>query len=101
MSMGKRLLAPHAALGESGLPVIDQNILDSLDVSLTTAKKKTGYLMSVEYTRAFDETSEAHAFNLIYNPFASYGIDLRVQVLKEDLHKYDQGDIKKKLDGVK
>jgi hypothetical protein len=86
--------------GQSGNATTKTELLKALDIAVTTAKQKVAYIMEMDFTRKFDTETKTHTYNVIYDPFATYGIDLRVQILKEDLHKYDEGDIKKKLDEI-
>lgn len=76
---------------------IDPHILN---LAVTTFRQQIAYKMAVKYKNNIDGQISEQDFNILYDPFASYGIDLRVQVLKEDMGKFDEGDIKKKLDKI-
>ena len=71
-----------------------------INLAVTTFRQQIAYKMEVKYSKDIDGQVTEQEFNLLYDPFASYGIDVRLQVPKEDVEKYDEGDIKEELDEI-
>lgn len=76
---------------------IDPHIIN---LAVTTFRQQIAYKMEIEYKKNIDGVDSVQEFNLLYDPFASYGIDVRIQVPKADMEKYDEGDIKEELDAI-
>ena len=76
---------------------IDPHIIN---LAVTTFRQQIAYKMEVEYSKNIDGQVTDQSFNLLFDPFASYGIDVRLQIPKEDVEKYDEGDIKEELDEI-
>lgn len=73
---------------------IDPHIIN---LAVTTFRQQIAYKIEIEYKKNIDGVDSVQEFNLLYDPFASYGIDVRIQVPKADMEKYDEGDIKEEI----
>jgi len=69
-----------------------------INLAVTTFRQKVAYKMRAEYSKSINGAETKQDFNIIFDPFASYGIDVRIQVPKADMDKYDAGDIREELD---
>ena len=61
--------------------------LELINLSVTTYKQKIAYKMQANIKRSKGTSHSEHTFFLLYDPFTSYGIDLRLEVKKEDIKK--------------
>ncbi len=74
---------------------IDPKILNN---TVTTARQNVAYKMAVEHSKEIgDEKATANYF-IIFDPYASYGVDMRIQIPKDEVSKLNKGDIRQGLD---
>lgn len=71
-----------------------------INIAVTTFRQQVGYKMAVYYQKTIDGKTDSQDFNILFDPFATYGIDVRIQVPLDDMDKYDESDIRDELDKV-
>ena len=71
---------------------------DVLNLSFTTFRQKLAYKVEAKYSEQNGVDTIEQTFNIWYDPYAEYGIDIRLEVPKKDLETIDSKDLKYKLD---
>jgi len=74
---------------------IDPQILNN---TVTTARQNVAYRMAVEHTKKIGEDGGTANYFIIFDPYASYGVDMRIQIPKEESETVDKGEIRDGLD---
>lgn len=69
-----------------------------INLIVTPFNQDVGYKMVTDADESIDDVHIKHTFNLLYDPFKSYGIDIRLQIPKEQVSQYDESDMKEDLD---
>jgi len=71
-----------------------------LNLSVTIFKQNISFEIDVMDNKYIDGNLTKQEFRVLYNPYKKYGIDIGVEIPKEDMKKYDKSDIKEELDFV-
>ena len=74
---------------------IDPHILN---LAVTPFKQKVAYNAEITYLVEKDGQKEERTVHMLFDPYTSYGIDIRLQIPKHDLDYYDKSDVKEDLD---
>ena len=74
---------------------IDPEILNT---TISSTRQNVAYKMTIDHHLTKEEERDSVNYFLIVDPYASYGIDMRLQVSKEDMEDIDERDVKKTLD---
>jgi len=69
-----------------------------INLVVTPFNQKVGYKMVTEADESIDGVHKKHTFNILFDPFRDYGIDIRIQIPKEQISQYDESDMKEDLD---
>jgi len=80
-------------------PLIERGIDPHvLNLAVTPFKQKLAY--SAETTSIVTQNGKTveHTVDTLFDPYKSYGIDIRLQIPKKDLHSYDESEVKENLD---
>ena len=80
-------------------PLIERGIDPQvLNLAVTIYKQDVAYQLNVIHRQTVGSEEKTEKFKLLYDPFKKYGIDIRIEVAKDDLKGYNKSDIKKELD---
>ena len=80
-------------------PLIERGIDPHiLNLSVTPFKQKLAYSAEAVYTIKTNGEEKKHTMNLVFDPYKSYGIDIRMQVPLNELHNYDESEMVNDLD---
>ncbi|RLB76045.1 MAG: hypothetical protein DRH06_06760, partial [Deltaproteobacteria bacterium] len=74
---------------------IDPQILNN---TVTTARQNVAYKMAIEHTKKIGGNKGVGKYFIIFDPYASYGVDMRVQIPRSEVDNIDKGDIRNGLD---
>ena len=69
-----------------------------LNLTVSNTRQNVAYKMAIEHQLTKSEVTEKVNYYLIVDPYASYGIDMRLQFSKDDTKNIDKNDVKKTLD---
>ncbi len=69
-----------------------------INLIVTPFNQDVGYKMVTNVDESINGVHTKHTFNLLYDPFKSYGIDIRLQIPKNQVSQYDESDMKEDLD---
>jgi hypothetical protein len=69
-----------------------------LNLTVTPFKQDLAYKTKNIYTVNEGGETKAHSLNVIYNPFNDYGIDIKIEIPKDELSDYDISHMKDELD---
>ncbi|RLA68917.1 MAG: hypothetical protein DRG24_09355 [Epsilonproteobacteria bacterium] len=96
LSLGVLLAKPYNSnvLIQRG---IDPQILN---LTVSSTRQNVAYKMAIEHSRTMDAKASSLQYFLIFDPFASYGVDMRIQIPKEEMESVNAGDIKERLDKI-
>jgi len=80
-------------------PLIERGIDPQiLNLAVTIYKQDVAYQLNVTHRQTTGVEQKVEKFKLLYDPFKKYGIDIRIEVAKDDVKRYNKSDIKKVLD---
>ena len=74
---------------------IDPQILNN---TVTTARQNVAYRMAIKHIKNIGSDQSTSSYFLIFDPYASYGVDMRIQIPKTEIENIDKGDIRNGLD---
>lgn len=74
---------------------IDPHILN---MAVTTYRQKVAFTIATQHTVTTGDNETSLTYDVLFNPYASYGIDLRVKVPVSELDKLEDKDISNYLD---
>ena len=69
-----------------------------INLIVTPFNQDVGYKMVTEVDESLNGVHTKHSFNILYDPFKSYGIDIRLQIPKDQVSQYNESDMKDDLD---
>ena len=69
-----------------------------LNLSVTTFRQKVAYKVHATYSESYGDENIKQDFNILYDPFAVYGIDIKLEIPKKDLVHINIRDLRTKLD---
>lgn len=69
-----------------------------LNLSVTTFRQNISYTVQAKYSEQIGDEKVEQIFNILYNPYSQYGIDIKLEIPKKDLENIDESDLKYKLD---
>ena len=69
-----------------------------LNLSVTTFKQNIAYNAKARYKEESVSKKVDQDFNILFNPYASYGIDIRLEIPKKDIKNIDIKELRSKLD---
>jgi len=69
-----------------------------INLIVTPFNQDVGYKMVTGADESINGVHTKHTFNLLYDPFKSYGIDIRLQIPKDQVSQYDESAMKEDLD---
>ena len=71
-----------------------------LNLSVTTFRQSIAYKAETHYVEHFGGKEKREVFNIIYNPYAPYGIDIRLDIPKNSLLRVKRSDLQYRLDEI-
>ena len=69
-----------------------------LNLSVTTFRQNIAYKVQAKYSEQSGVDTMEQVFNILYDPYGVYGIDIRLEVPKKDLKNIDVKELRGKLD---
>ena len=69
-----------------------------LNLSVTTFRQKIAFKAKAKYSEQSGINKTEQFFNILYDPYASYGIDIKLEVPKKDVKNIDVKELRSKLD---
>lgn len=69
-----------------------------LNLSVTPFRQNIAYKAQANYIERIGAKTTEQNFNIIYDPYATYGIDIRLEIPKKDFKSIDTKDLRAKLD---
>lgn len=69
-----------------------------LNLSVTTFRQNVAYKVQAKYSEQCGVDTMEQVFNILYDPYAVYGIDIKLEVPKKDLKNIDVKELRGKLD---
>ena len=80
-------------------PLIERGIDPHiLNLSVTPFKQQIAYKAETVYYEETDGKRSTHSVNILFDPYKNYGIDIRMQVPKDELQYYYESQIISRLD---
>lgn len=93
-------ISAHAELYNTNLLIqrgVDPQVLN---LSVTTFRQSVAYRAETHYVEHFGAKEKREVFNIIYNPYSPYGIDIRLDIPKNSLHRVSRSDLQYRLDEI-
>jgi hypothetical protein len=84
------------------LDILDEHEINSevLNLAVTSFKQKIGYKMEVVSQESLDGVKKEERFNILYDSSSRYGLDIRIQILKDEMKNYNKKEIRDDLDDL-